>query len=119
MPLPPNLDLIDLEILRAIHVRRETSAREIQRAVFLSRSQVLRRLGILEQQGLVTKRNGTPGRTYFFTLTSLVTLPDLEETDRERLERAAIARSLASQELRSIINRIRDVVRQLEEERIN
>lgn len=109
MSLPQDLDLIDLEILKSIAASvQDASARQIQSAVFLSRSQVLRRLARLEQRGLVIKRNGI-GRAYRFVLGPSVTLQDIEP---RRLVRDSDS---VSQEIRAIIDRLTEVVRRMEE----
>ncbi len=81
MLLPP-LDSIDMTILRLIQGSPEITTREIQNVIFLSRTQVLRRLKQLEEQNLITKANGI-GKTYRYRLSAEVNPLDLFESDRD------------------------------------
>lgn len=82
--LPP-LDSIDLAILKAIGNKPDITTREIESIVYLTRSQVLRRLKQLQEQGLVIKKNGVPGQTYYYELSSDVTPEDIERANQRRL----------------------------------
>ena len=90
----PHLDLINLRILKAIAQEPDISTREIENIIFLSKSQALRRLKQLEEQGLIIKRGGMPGRPYRYTLGSSVAIEDIEQLHLPRLmqNRDAIAR---------------------------
>lgn len=85
MPLPENLDSIDLIILRAIATQPNTTTREIEAVVYLSREQILRRLRRLREQGLIVRRNTMPGQTYRYELSPEVTPEEVEAANVERL----------------------------------
>lgn len=91
------LDSTNLAILRAIADKQDITTREIENIIYLSRSQVLRRLKQLEEQGLIVKRNGLPGKAYHYTLSSDVTPQDIEQfagakfsTNRDPVVREAL-----------------------------
>lgn len=90
----PHLDLINLRILKAVAQEPGISTCEIESIIFLSKSQTLRRLKQLEEQGLIIKRGGTPGKAYRYTLGSNATLEDIEQLHQQMLiqNRDAIAR---------------------------
>ncbi len=82
--LPP-LDSLDLAILKAISNKPDITTREIEGVIYLSRTQVLRRLQQLQEQNLVIKKNGVPGQTYRYKLSLDVTLSEIERANTERL----------------------------------
>mgnify|MGYP000663317960 CR=1 FL=1 len=98
MPLPDNLDSTDLIILRAIAEQPEITTGEIESKVYLSRTQVLRRLKELERRGLITRADGIPGRAYHYTLSPQVTPEEIEQFDQARLStnRDPVAREALS-----------------------
>ena len=98
MPLPDNLDSTDLIILRAIAEQPEITTGEIESKVYLSRTQVLRRLKELERRGLIIRADGTPGTPYHYTLSSQVTPEEIEQFDQARLStnRDPVAREALS-----------------------
>lgn len=70
----------NLEILKAIALRRNINSRELQHLVFISRSQLLRRLKYLEQNRLIVRPSFIPGKTYRYQLS-----PSIKTVDIERL----------------------------------
>lgn len=85
MPLPENLDSIDLIILRVIATQPNATTRDVEVVVYLSRAQVLRRLRALREQGLVQRRNSTPGQTYRYELSTRVSFSEIEQANAQRL----------------------------------
>ena len=85
MTLPKDLDSINLIILRAIATTPNSTTREIQSVIYLSRGQVLRRLRALREQNLVIRNNGVAGQTYRYELSPTVTPQEIEEANVERL----------------------------------
>lgn len=86
MTLPENLDSINLIILRVIATGEpNTTTREIEAVVYLSRRQVLRRLRVLRERGLIVRRNSVPGQTYRYELGPDITSAEIEEANVERL----------------------------------
>lgn len=94
MPVPSDLDSIDLAILKAIARQPEILTREIESIVYLSRTQVLRRLQRLEERELITK--SVAGQAFRYSLSSLVTAEDVEQENQTRLltNRDPIAREV-------------------------
>jgi predicted transcriptional regulator len=80
-----DLDSIDLGILRAIAAKPDITTREIESIIRFSRVQVLRRLRQLRERGLIIKKNGTPGQTYYYELSSNVTPQEIEQYNQARL----------------------------------
>lgn len=80
-----DLDSTNLAILRAVASKQDITTREIENMIYLSRSQVLRRLKQLEEQGLILKRNGLRGKAYHYMLSSDVTPQDIEQFTQARL----------------------------------
>lgn len=119
MPLPPDLDSIDLSILGRIARAPEITTGEIQSTVYLSRTQLLRRLQRLESQGLITRSNSIPGQPYRYTLSPQVTPEEIEQYNEARLSqgRDPIAREalmVVVQVTQSIIDALAEMVTRLE-----
>lgn len=111
MPLPENLNSTDLAILRSVANNPGITTREIEGIIYLSRSQILRRLEYLQSQGLVIRRNGTPGQTYYFELSPDTTTVEIERYNQTRLD---INRDpLAREALEVLIQGIRAISDQL------
>ncbi len=96
MLVPSDLDSIDLAILKAIARQPEILTRDIEHIVYLSRSQVLRRLQRLEERELITKSGEGAGVAFRYSLSSLVTAEDVEQENQTRLltNRDPIAREV-------------------------
>lgn len=96
MPLPSDLDSIDLAILKAIARQPEILTREIETNVYLSRTQVLRRLQRLEERELITKIGQFAGQAFRYSLSSQITQEDVEQENQARLllNRDPIAREV-------------------------
>lgn len=93
MVLPRNLDATDLVILRTIAKEPEVTTGEIESRVYLSRTQVLRRLQQLEKLGLITKRNGK-GKLYRYKLSPNVDTEQFSkdlDASRDPVAREALA----------------------------
>lgn len=104
MPLLSDLDSIDLAILKAIARVPEISTRDIESTVYLSRTQVLRRLQRLEERELITKSGQGVGVTFRYFLSSQITVEDVEQENQTRLllNRDPIAREALSLLLQGI-----------------
>lgn len=85
MPLPDDLNSTDLSILLAIARLPGITTHDLEKAVFLSKSQVLRRLKPLEEQELITKRNGELGKTFYWTLHPSIAAAEVELLNLSRL----------------------------------
>lgn len=83
--LPANLDSIDLAILLAIANRQDISTSQIESTVYLSRAQTLRRLRQLEDANLIVRKDGVPGQTYRYELSSGITPSDVQQANERRL----------------------------------
>lgn len=119
MPLPENLNSTDLAILRAIVNRPGITTREIEGIVYLSRSQILRRLDWLQEQGLVVRRNGVPGQTYYFELSPDTTTVEIERYNQTRLDinRDPVAREALKVLLfgmQAIVDQLTEMIRRIE-----
>lgn len=98
MPLLSDLDSIDLAILKVIARQPEILTRDIESTVYLSRTQVLRRLQRLEERELITKSGQGVGVTFRYSLSGLITAEDVEQENQARLllNRDPIAREALS-----------------------
>lgn len=83
--LPPDLDSTDLAILMAIAERRNITTNVIERIVYLSRTQTLRRLKQLEDANLIIRTDGVPGQTYRYELAPDVTPEDVQQANQRRI----------------------------------
>jgi DNA-binding MarR family transcriptional regulator len=114
MPLPRNPDATDLVILRAIAERPEILTREVEVQAYLSRTQTLRRLQRLEQEGLIAKRNGR-SKAYSYTLNPDVDIEQLHQklnVNRDPVAREAL--KIMLQAMEQIINVLADATERIE-----
>lgn len=115
MPLPRNPDATDLVILRAIAERPEIRTREVEIQVYLSRTQVLRRLQRLEQEGLIVKSNGR-SKAYRYTLNPDVDIERLHQKLNVNCDLVAReALKIMLQAMEQIINVLADATGRIED----
>lgn len=119
MTLPEDLDSTDLTILRAIATQPNCTTRDLESIIYLSRTQVLRRLRSLHSLDLIVRRNGTPGQTYRYVLNPSITLAEIEEANAARLNinpdpiaREALEIMLSG--MQTIIIQLSEMVRRIE-----